>query len=80
MEDISIKSPEYISPQTKKTIRKALGAQPTKFGTVHFRLHEEYMELLKHEADKNQLSIGAMIELILSDRYENKKHLVSEVD
>jgi hypothetical protein len=80
MEDISIKSPEHISPQTKKTIRKALGVQPTKFGTVHFRLHDEYLELLKHEANKNQLSIGAMIELILSDRYENNKHLVSEID
>lgn len=79
MEDISIKSPEYVSPQTKKTIRKSLGAMPTKFGTVHFRLHDEYLALLKHEADKNQLSIGAMIELILSDRYENKKHLVSEI-
>lgn len=75
MEQLNITEPSYISPATKK----ALGVKPklTKFGTVHFRLHEEILERLKHEAQRRDISIPAMMELILVERYES---ILKELD
>ena len=69
MQVLDINEPSYVSPSTKKD----LGAKPkpTKFGTVHFRIHEDILARLKKEAYSRDISMPSMIELILVERYEN---------
>jgi predicted HicB family RNase H-like nuclease len=68
METLNITEPTFISPATKKSL--GVKPKPTKFGTVHFRIHEEIHARLKNEAEHRDISIPAMMELILVERYE----------
>jgi predicted HicB family RNase H-like nuclease len=78
MEGIEIKDASYISSET----RKALGAKPKPrpFSTLHIRAHNDILEELRNEAQRNHISMPAMIELILVDRYQNSSRLVKELD
>jgi hypothetical protein len=78
MEGIEIKDASYISNET----RKALGAKPKPrpFSTLHIRAHNDILEELRNEAQRNNISMPAMIELILVDRYQNSSRLVKELD
>jgi predicted HicB family RNase H-like nuclease len=69
MDPLTINEPSYISPVTKKDL--GVKPKPTKFGTIHFRLHEEILARLKNEAHTRDISMPSMIELILVERYEN---------
>ncbi len=68
MNPMNIAEPSYVSPTTKKDL--GVKPKPTKFGTVHFRLHEEILARLKNEAHTRDISMPSMIELILVERYE----------
>lgn len=78
MENIDIKDPSYISNQT----RLALGAKPKPrpFSTLHIRAHNDILDKLRAEALHNNISVAAMIELILVDRYESPHKLVKELE
>lgn len=65
---LEITEPAYISATTKKDL--GVKPKPTKFGTVHFRIHEEILARLKNEAHTRDISMPSMIELILVERYE----------
>lgn len=75
MEALNITEPTYISAPTKKDL--GVKPKPTKFGTVHFRIHEAIHARLKIEAERRGISMPSMMELILVERYER---LTSELD
>lgn len=78
MDNIEIKDASYISSET----RKALGAKPKPrpFSTLHIRAHDDILEHLRNEAQQNNISIPAMLELILVDRYQNTHRLTQQLE
>jgi hypothetical protein len=78
MDNIEIKDPSYISQET----RIALGAKPKPrpFSTVHIRAHNDILEELRNEAKRNGISMPAMLELILVDRYQRPNKLLDELN
>jgi len=63
----------FISKAANRQIRRSTLADPTPnkdgFVTIHTRIHQNIHALLKAQAQENQISLSAMLEFILLEKY-----------